>query len=47
MPFCMNGAGEQISSHTLQIQCPIWMEFGTWDLRWSYCDWELRNHLLG
>jgi len=25
--------GEHISIHTLQIQCPIRAEFGTWDLR--------------
>jgi len=23
---------EHISIHTLQIQCPIWVEVGTWDL---------------
>jgi hypothetical protein len=25
--------GEHVSIHTLQIQCPIWVEFGLWDLR--------------
>jgi len=25
--------GQHISIHTLKIQCPIWVEFGIWDLR--------------